>query len=59
VRNCHELGKCRSPEERIVRCLEVGYLELHVFSMEVFLSPEGHGKSDLANGGTAALGTIP
>jgi hypothetical protein len=35
--------------ESVVRCLEVGYFKLQVFSMEVFLSPEGHGKSDLTD----------
>jgi hypothetical protein len=58
VRNCHEFGECRPPDEHVVCHLEVGYLKQHVFSTEVFLSPEGHEKSDLADGVAAALGTI-
>jgi hypothetical protein len=56
VRNCHELGKCRPSEERVVCHLEVGYLKLHVLSTEVFPSLEGHEKSDLANGGCCCVG---
>jgi hypothetical protein len=56
VRNCHELGKCRAPKERVVCRLKVGYLELHVFSREVFSSPEGHMKSDMADGGRCCFG---
>jgi hypothetical protein len=51
VRNCHELGECQPYEEGVVRCLEVGYLELQVFSAKVFPSLESYGKSDLTNGG--------
>jgi hypothetical protein len=51
VRNCYELGDCRQSKESIVCCLEVNYLKLQVFNAEVFSSPEGHEKSDLANGG--------
>jgi hypothetical protein len=51
VRNYHELGECWPSKESVVRCLEVGCIELQVFSTEVFSSPEGHGKSDLANWG--------
>jgi hypothetical protein len=47
----HKLGECRPPEECIVRRLEVKYLKLQVFRMEIFLSPKGYGKSNLANGG--------
>jgi hypothetical protein len=50
VRNCYELGECQSPEERVVLHLEVSYLELQMLSTEVFLSPESHEKSDLADG---------
>jgi hypothetical protein len=56
VRNCHELGECWPPEEWVVRHLEVGYLKLHLFSTEVFSSPEGHRKSDLADGGCCYSG---
>jgi hypothetical protein len=51
VRNCHELGECRPPKERIVCHFEISYLKLHVLSVEVLSSPEGHGKSDLADRG--------
>jgi hypothetical protein len=50
VRDCHKLGECRPSEERVVCHLEIGYLELQVFSTEVFQSPAGHRKSDLADG---------
>jgi hypothetical protein len=50
VRNCHELGECRPFQEAIVHCLEVSYLELQVFSMEVSPSLEGYRKGDLING---------
>jgi hypothetical protein len=59
LRNHHELGQCRPPEECIVCHLKIGYLKLHVLGAEVLLSPEGHGKSDLAGGGATAPGTIP
>jgi hypothetical protein len=51
VRNHHELGECRPFEECVVCHFKIGYLKLHVFSSEVFLSPKGHGKTDLADGG--------
>jgi hypothetical protein len=51
VRNCHELGEHRPPEECIVCNLKIGYLKLHVLGAKVFPDPEGHGKSDLADGG--------
>jgi hypothetical protein len=51
VRNCHELSKCQTAKDNIVCCIEVGYLEVKVFSREVFLSPEGHRKSDLSDWG--------
>jgi hypothetical protein len=31
--------------------LKVSYLKLQVFSTEIFLSPKGHRKSNLADGG--------
>jgi hypothetical protein len=36
--------------------LKVGYLKLHVFSMEVILSPKGHVTSNLADGGCCCSG---
>jgi hypothetical protein len=47
LRNCHELGECRPPEECIVCRFKIGYFKLHVLSVEIFLSLESHGKSDL------------
>jgi hypothetical protein len=58
VKNCHELGEHRSSEEHIVCRFKIGYLELHVLGAELFLSSEGHGKRDLADGVAATLGTI-
>jgi hypothetical protein len=58
VRNHHELGECRPPKERVVCHLEISYPELHVLSSNVLSCPEGHEKSDLPDGATAALGTI-
>jgi hypothetical protein len=52
----HELGKHRPSKEHIVCCLKIGYLELHVLSAKVLLSPKGHGKSDLADGGCCCSG---
>jgi hypothetical protein len=49
VRNCHEFGECRPSQESVVRHLEVGYLKMQVFSAEIFLSPEGYGKSGLTD----------
>jgi hypothetical protein len=49
VRNRHELGMCQPPQKGIVRCLEVGYLKLQIFYVEVFSSPQDHEKSDLTN----------
>jgi hypothetical protein len=51
VKNCHELGECRPPEECVVCRFEIGYLKLHALGVEVLPSPKGHGKSDLATGG--------
>jgi hypothetical protein len=51
VGNCHKLGECQPPKEHIVCHLEVGYLKLHVLRAEVFLNPDGHRKSDLADRG--------
>jgi hypothetical protein len=51
VRNCHEFGECRLSQEGIVHYLEVGYLELQIFSAEVFLSLISYGMSDLTDGG--------
>jgi hypothetical protein len=45
VRDCHELGECRPSQESIVHSLK-----LYVLRAKVFLSPEGQGKEDLANG---------
>jgi hypothetical protein len=47
----HKLGECWSSKESGVRCLRVGYLMLQVFITEIFLSPKGHRKSDLVDGG--------
>jgi hypothetical protein len=47
----HELGKGRPPEEHTVCYLEIGYFELHVLGVEIFLSPKCYGKGDLANVG--------
>jgi hypothetical protein len=56
VRNHHELGECRPSEECIVCHFEISYLELHVLSAKVLSSPEGHGKSDLADAGRRCSG---
>jgi hypothetical protein len=58
-RNCHEPSECRPPEECILCHFEISYLKLHILGSKVFLSPKGHGKSNLANGGRCAQGTIP
>jgi hypothetical protein len=47
----HELGECRPSQESIARSLEIGDLKLYSLCAEIFLSPEGHGESDLADGG--------
>jgi hypothetical protein len=47
---CHELGKSQSSQEGIVCGLEIGHLKLYGFSLEIFLSPEGHEKRDLTDG---------
>jgi hypothetical protein len=51
MRDCCKLGKCLSSKESVVHYLKVGNLELQVFSMEIVLSPKGHEKSNLTNGG--------
>jgi hypothetical protein len=51
VRNHHELGECRPPEECVVCLFEIGYIKLHVLGLDVFPSLEGHRKSDLVNRG--------
>jgi hypothetical protein len=51
VRDYHKLGKCWLSKESVVRCFEVDHLELQVFSVEIFLSPNGHGKSNLTDRG--------
>jgi hypothetical protein len=56
VRNRHELGECRLSKECIVCHFEIGYLKLHILGSEVFPCPEGHGKSDLADGGRRCSG---
>jgi hypothetical protein len=50
--DCHKLGECRPPEERVIRRLKVGYLKLQVFSPKIFPSPKGHGKSNLVDRGS-------
>jgi hypothetical protein len=50
VGNRHEHGECRPPQESVVCYVKVGNLELQVFCMEVFMSPEGYKKSDLTDG---------
>jgi hypothetical protein len=51
VRDCHELGECCPPEERVVCHFKISYLELHVLGAEIFLSLEGHKNSDLTDRG--------
>jgi hypothetical protein len=36
-------------KDAVVRRLEVGYLELQIFSTEAFLSPKAYGKRDLTD----------
>jgi hypothetical protein len=54
VRNHHELGECRSPQESVVHRLDVGNHKLQVFCAKVFLGPKVFGPM----GVTATLGTM-
>jgi hypothetical protein len=56
VRHYHELGESKPPKECIVCCFEIGYLKLLVLGIEVFLSPKGHKKGDMANKGSCCSG---
>jgi hypothetical protein len=56
MRDCHELDECRPPEECIVCYFKIGYLESYVLGVEVLLSPEGHGKRNMADGGRCCSG---
>jgi hypothetical protein len=47
----HELGECQPSQESIVRSLKISDLKLYGLCAEIFLNPEGYGKSDLADGG--------
>jgi hypothetical protein len=47
----HELSNGGPPEEWIVCCFKIGYLKLHVLSVEIFRSPEHHEKGDMTNKG--------
>jgi hypothetical protein len=49
--DCHQLDECQSSKECIVCGLEIRDLELQVFNTEIFSSPKGYGKSNLAAGG--------
>jgi hypothetical protein len=49
--NRHKLGECQPSQEIIVRSLKISNLKLYGLHVEIFLSPEGHGKSDLADRG--------
>jgi hypothetical protein len=51
MRYCHEFGEHWSSQESVVSSLKIGDLKLFVFRAEVFPSPEGYGKGDLADGG--------
>jgi hypothetical protein len=51
VWDCHELGEHWPPQESVVCSLEISGLKLYVFRAEVFPSPNGHEKEDLADGG--------
>jgi hypothetical protein len=46
----HELGECQSSQGSIVCNLKIGNLKVYSFHVEIFLSPEGHGENDLADG---------
>jgi hypothetical protein len=46
----HELGECRSSQESIVGHLKIEDLKLYILCAEIFLCPEGYGKSDLTDG---------
>jgi hypothetical protein len=50
MQNRQEHGECRSSQEGVVVHLEISNLKLQVLYVEVFLSPKGHGKSDLTDG---------
>jgi hypothetical protein len=45
LRDCHELGECRPSQESVVHSFK-----LYVLCAKVFLSAEGQGKEDLADG---------
>jgi hypothetical protein len=51
VWNCHKLGECRPSQESVIRSLEIGNLKLFGLCVEIYPSLEGHGKSDLVDGG--------
>jgi hypothetical protein len=51
MQDCHELLERWPSQESIVRSLKIDDLKLYVFHAEVFLSPKGYGKNDLADGG--------
>jgi hypothetical protein len=51
----HELGECRQSQESIVRNLEIDNLKLYSLCEEIFMSPEGHRKKYLTDGGHCCM----
>jgi hypothetical protein len=51
LQNFHKLGECRPSQEIVIHSLKISDLKLYGLCAEIFLSLEGHGKSDLADEG--------
>jgi hypothetical protein len=49
--NRHKLGQCWLSQESVVCSLKIGDLKPYGLRAEIFLSPEGYRKSDLADRG--------
>jgi hypothetical protein len=46
----HELGECRPSQKSVVHHLKINDLKLYSLCVEIVLSPEGYGKSDVTDG---------